>query len=162
YAPAPAGRLALRAPEGGESAGAAVLGRFLHAKDFATVVVYEAPLTGAPEAQARLLLDTIDVKDPRVVDLVTGRTLKTGAAAVPNEKAKALRVVLADHPVVVQWDRAAVGELGVEAAPENVRVAGTRGLTAQEIIAHHQQVQKLQDDRLDRWMAKGHIDFHFK
>ncbi|HEX4823362.1 MAG TPA: hypothetical protein VFV19_03545 [Candidatus Polarisedimenticolaceae bacterium] len=162
YTPAPPGRLGLRAPEGGESPGAAILGRFLHTKDLATTVVYEAPLTGAPEAQARLLLDTIDVKDPRVVDLVTGGTLKTGPAAVPNEKAKALRIVLADHPMVVAWDRAAAGETGIEAAPTDVRVAGTRGLTAAEIIAHHQQVQKVQDDKLDRWMAKGHIDFHFK
>jgi hypothetical protein len=162
FAPAPPGRLALRAPAGGPSEGAALLGRFLRAKDFATVVVYEAPVTGDPEGQARLLLDTIDVKDPVVTDLVTGGRLKTGPAAVPGESARALRVVLADHPMVVGWDRAAINEPGLEIAPEDVRVASTRGLTAQEIIARHQEVQKVQDDRLLRWTAKGHIDFHFK
>lgn len=162
YAPAPPGRLAMRAPEGGAAPGAVILGRFLHAKDFATVVVYEAPLSGAPEAQSRLLLDTIDVKDPKVVDLVTGGELKTGPAAVPGESAKALRIVQADHPMAVVWDRAAINEAGLNAAPEDIRVASTRGLTAQEIIAKNQEVQKVQDDRLERWTAKGHIDFHFK
>ena len=37
YAPAPLGKLALRNPEGGVTEGVAVLGRFLHAKDFATL-----------------------------------------------------------------------------------------------------------------------------
>jgi len=162
FAPAPAGRLALRAPEGGESPGAAVLGRFLRAKDFATVVVYEAPLTGTAETQARLVLDTIDVKDPRVIDLVTRGELKTGAAPVPGESRRALRVVLADHPMAVAWDRAGINEAGLEVAPEDIQVASTRGLTAQEVIARHQEVQRVQDDRLERWTAKGHIDFHFK
>jgi hypothetical protein len=162
FAPAPRGGLALRAPSGGESAGARVVGRFLRAEDFATLVVYEAPLTSDPEAQARLLLDTINVKDPQVVDLVTGASLKTGPASVPGETARALRVVQADHPMAVSWERAAAGDLGVDVTAQDVQVGSSRGLTAQEIIARHQQVQKVQDDRLERWTAKGHIDFHFK
>src|SRR6185436_15655714 len=51
YAPAPVGGLRLLSPEGGVVEGGAVLGRFLHAKDFATLVVYQAPPTGSPEAQ---------------------------------------------------------------------------------------------------------------
>jgi hypothetical protein len=162
FAPSPLGGLAMRAPTGGGAAGAQVTGRFLHAKDFVTVVVYEAPVIPGSDGQARLLLDTIDVKDPEVVDLSTGNSAKTGPASVPGEKARALRVLQADHPMAVTWQRAAMGDLGLDVAAEDVKVASTRGLTAQEIIARHQQVQKVQDDRLERWTAKGHIDFHFK
>lgn len=162
FAPAPAGGLALRPPEGGDAPGARVLGRFLRAKDFSTIVVYRAPMSVSTEGQARLMLDTIDVKNPQVVDLLTGGALQTGPAQVPGEKAKALRVVLADHPMAVTWERAAAGQPGLDVTEKDVNVASTRGLTAQEIIARHQQVQKVQDDRLLRWTAKGHIDFHFK
>ncbi|MDH3786580.1 MAG: hypothetical protein OEV00_14805, partial [Acidobacteriota bacterium] len=39
---------------------------------------------------------------------------------------------------------------------------GSRDLTAEEIIARYQQVQREQDDRLDRWTGKARTDFHFK
>ena len=162
YAPAPRGGLALRAPDGGRNESDVIVGRFLHAKDFATIVVYQALPTGVPEAQARLLLDTVDVKDPQVLDLLSGATFKTGPASVPGEKARAIRVLLADHPLALIWARAAVNEPGLESSPEDVKVATTRGLTAEEVIAKNRQVQKIQDDHLDRWMAKGRADIHFK
>ena len=162
YAPAPVGGLKLRTPAGGVTEGAAVLGRFLHAKDLATLVIYQAPPTGAPEAQSRLLLDTIDVKDPEVLDLSSGETFKTGPATVPGEKARALRLLVADHPMAATWDRAAVNQPGLDVASEDVKVATTRGLTAEEIIARNRQVEKIQDDRLLRWIAKGRADIHFK
>ncbi len=162
YAPAPPGTLALRSPEGEGVEGAAVLGRFLHAKDFATLVVYQAPPTGVPDDQSRLLLDTIDVKDPEVVDLRTGATYKTGPASVPGTKARALRLLLADHPMAVVWERAAENQPGLDVAAEDVKVATTRGLTAEEIIARNRQVQKIQDDHLLRWIAKGRADVHYK
>jgi len=162
YAPAPLGGLALRSPAGGPAPGASIAGRFLHAKDFATLVVYQASPTGTPDDQARLLLDTIDVKEPAVVDLSTGASFKTGPAAVPGEKARALRLLLADHPLAVVWGRASENEPGLDVAAEDVKVATTRGLTAEEIIARNRQVQKIQDDRLLRWTAKGRVDLHFK
>jgi hypothetical protein len=162
YAPAPVGGLALRTPSGGETEGASVLGRFLHAKDLATLVIYQAPPTEAPEAQSRLLLDTIDVKDPEVLDLLSGETFKTGPATVPGERSRALRVLVADHPMAAIWDRASVNQPGLEVASEDVKVATTRGLTAEEIIARNRQVQKIQDDRLLRWTANGRADIHFK
>ncbi len=162
YAPAPVGGLALKTPTGGASGGAAVLGRFLKAKDLSTLVVYDAPRDGTPETQARLVLDTIDVKDPTVLDLLSGESLKTGPASNPGERARALRVLVADHPMAVAWDRAAVNEPGLDVAAEDVQVATTRGLTAEEIIAKNRQVQKIQDDRLLRWTAKGRADIHFK
>jgi hypothetical protein len=162
YAPAPTGGLALRTPTGGVADGGRVLGRFLHAKDLATLVVYQVPQAGGADAQSRLMLDTIDVKDPAVVDLLSGESLKTGPASVPGERARALRVLVADHPMAVTWDRAAVNQPGLDVASEDVQVATTRSLTAQEIIAKNRQVQKIQDDRLSRWTAKGRADIHFK
>jgi hypothetical protein len=95
YAPAPLGRMALRTPEGAVTDGATVLGRFLHAKDFATLVVYQAPPSGRPDDQSRLLLDTIDVKDPAVVDL-SGRGLQAGPHR--SRRKAPLRLLLANHP----------------------------------------------------------------
>jgi hypothetical protein len=162
YAPAPVGGLRLLSPEGGATAGALVLGRFLQAKDLATLVVYEAPPTGPADAQSRLILDTIDVKDPEVLDLLTGVSLKTGPGSVPGESHRALRVLTADHPMAALWQRAAVNQPGLDVAAEDLNVATTRGLTAEEIIARNRQVEKYQDDRLLRWIAKGRADIHFK
>ena len=162
YAPAPLGNLRLRRPDGSAEDGARVLGRFLHAKDFATLVVYQAPPTDVADDQSRLLLDTIDVKDPAVVDLLSNASYKTGPAPVPGEQGKALRLLLADHPMAVVWDRAAENQPGLDVAAEDLNVATTRGLTAEEIIAKNRQVQKFQDDHLLRWIAKGRADIHFK
>ncbi len=162
YAPAPAGKLSLRTPEGGAEPEASIAGRFLHAKDFATIVVYHAPPAGDPQAQSRLLLDSPDVKDPAVVDLVSGASYKTGPAEVPGEKARALRLLRADHPMAIVWERAAVNQPGLDVAPEDVNIATTRGLTAEEVIARNRQVEKVQDDHLRNWIAKGRADLHFK
>jgi hypothetical protein len=162
YAPAPAGGIVLVAPDGSPPPGAAVLGRFLRGKDFVTLVVYEAPLDAGSDGQARLVLDTIDVKEPAVVDPVADAEYKTGPAQVPGTTKRALRVLLADHPMVVTWSRVSANLPGLEVGPEDVAVKTTRGLTAQEIIARHQEVQKVQDDHLERWTATGRVDFHFK
>jgi len=161
YAPAPRGGLALRLPEGGPAEGGGVLGRFLRGEDFATLVIYDAPQGGADQ-QVRLLLDTANVKNPAVIDPVAGTSFATGPASVPGERARALRLLTSAHPLAVAWERAAINEPGLEPSAEDVRVATTRGLTAQEIIARNQQVQKVQDDGLARWTAKGRVDFHFK
>jgi hypothetical protein len=162
YAPAPVGGLRLRNPAGAVTPGATIVGRFLRAKDLATLVVYHAPPGEPPEPQSRLLLDTIDAKDPEVIDLSSGESRKTGPATVPGESARALRVLTADHPMAAIWDRAAVNQPGLDVAAEDLNVATTRGLTAEEIIARNRQIEKIQDDRLLRWIAKGRADLHFK
>jgi hypothetical protein len=126
-------------------------------------VVYQAPALPAPaEPQSRLLLDTVDVKEPAVWDLLSGESYKTGPAAVPGEKAKSLRVLVGDHPMAVVWERASENQPGLDVGAEDVRVATTRGLTAEEVIAKNRQVEKIQDDRLTRWIAKARADVHFK
>jgi len=162
FSPAPTGALAMKTPAGDAAADAAVIGRFLHAVDFATLVVYRAPLSSTGETQARLVLDTVDVKEPAVIDLVGGASYKTGPAPVPGVSKRALRLLLSDHPMAVAWQRVSENVAGLETAPEDVEVKSSRGLTAQEIIARNQEVQKIQDDRLDRWMAEGRVDIHAK
>jgi hypothetical protein len=162
YQPAPLGGLALAAPEGGPFPGAAVLGRFLRSKDFTTLVVYRAPPRTEGEPQARLLIDTVDVRAPAVVDPATGTSYPTGPATVPGESRRALRVLLSEAPLAVEWQRVSQNAPGLELAPEDVEVQTSRGLTAEEIIARHQGVQKIQDDRLLRWIAAGRDDLHVK
>lgn len=165
FAPAPEGSIALRTVDGAEHEGYRILGRFLHQKDYRTIVVYDAPLEGADrrtQPQARLVLDTIDVKDPRILDPFNGAELKTGSAPTPGISKPTIALVREDHPLLVVWERAAANQPGLELAPQDLRVQSTRGLTAEEIIARNQQVQKVQDDRLDRWKARGRLDYHFK
>jgi hypothetical protein len=165
FSPAPAGGLSVRTPEGEARDGYRVIGRFFHQKDFRTLVVYDAPLDGADrrtQPQARLVLDTIDVKDPRVLDPVNGADLKTGGVDVPGQPRRALRIVLEDHPLLVVWERAAANAPGLELERQDLEVETKRGLTAEEILARHRQVQQVQDDRLDRWKGRGRLDYHFK
>lgn len=162
FVPAPVGGLELKTPEGLAREDFRLLGRFLRARDFQTLVVYAAPTGGERGGQARLVLDTIDAKEPRVIDPVSGADLKTGPAEVPGAKRKALRLLLADYPMLVVWNRAAANLPGLETEAEDLDVEGTRGLTAEEIIARYQEVQKVQDDRLERFTAQGTLDFHFK
>jgi hypothetical protein len=51
---------------------------------------------------------------------------------------------------------------GLDLSPEELEVHRTRGLTAEEIIAHHQRYQTWQDDRLHHYRGSGRIDFHFR
>ncbi|HEX6852058.1 MAG TPA: hypothetical protein VF139_11725 [Candidatus Polarisedimenticolaceae bacterium] len=165
FSPAPSGGLSIRTPDGAPHDRYRVLGRFFHQKDFRTLVVYDAPLEGADrrtQPQARLVLDTIDVKDPRVLDPTNGADLKTGGVEVPGQSRRALRIVLEDHPLLVVWERAAANVPGLELERQDLEVAGRRGLTAEEILARHRQVQQVQDDRLDRWKGRGRLDYHFK
>jgi hypothetical protein len=62
---------------------------------------------------------------------------------------------------VLSFRRARLPE-GQQLPTEQLQVESTRGLTAEEIIARYQAVQKVQDDRLDRWKAPARVSFHFK
>ncbi|HKQ59895.1 MAG TPA: hypothetical protein VJS92_01345, partial [Candidatus Polarisedimenticolaceae bacterium] len=75
--------------------------------------------------------------------------------------ARAVDLPATDRPAAVRFERAAL-QPGLDLPPEAVQTRTGRELTAEEIIAAHQQVQRLQDDRLERWMAQGRIEYHFK
>lgn len=162
YAPAPTGRLELRDEAGVALPGGRILGRFFSDADFSTLVFYLAPGTTDGLPQDRLVVDSSFARNARLVDPVTGELLRVGSNALPDgEKGKSIRVRRSPHPQVVVFDKGAASP-DFDLPPEEVETAGMRELTAEEIIARYQQVQKVQDDRLERWTAKGRVDFHFK
>ncbi len=163
FSAAERGELSFQGDGGEPLAGARVLGRLLRERDLTTRIVYDAEAGSRLERkQAWLIVDAAGVKDASVLDPLTGQVLPTIPSRVPGAAGKtALRVLLLDHPMVLSFAKTAA-PTGLEIPTEQLQVESTRGLTAEEIIARHQEVQKIQDDRLDRWTAKGRVDFHFK
>jgi hypothetical protein len=157
FAPAPRGAAALEAPDGSEVPGGRILGRFLRGEDLATLIVYDAP---AGE-DARLIVDIPDVRNARVTDPATGQMLRTAPEAGAGAFQRTLRVALRGRPMLLEFDRVLSAD-GLEIPPEEVEVRTTRGLTAEEIIARYQQVQKVQDDGLERWSGRGRVDLRFR
>lgn len=162
HAPAPLGALEVLDPDGGKGPNLAILARFLHAEDFSTVVVYRAVGDLSKGEQARIVLDTPDVKDPLVADPETGTEAATGAVPVPGVSRKALAVYRADRPLVLAFGRASTGIPGLEPETEDLAVEARRGLTAEEILARYREVQKRQDDDLERWTARARVEFTFR
>ncbi len=163
FAPAPKGDLALADLDGTPLAGGRLLGRFYRDADAQTVVVYDAPSAGTEWRQVWLSLDVSDVSNARVVDPATGQEVPTIPSSPPEVKGRrAVRVLAVDHPMLLVFTRKAASVPSLEKSPEKLDVRTTRGLTAEEIIARHQEVQRRQDDRLERWSARGRVDFHFR
>ncbi len=162
YAAAPLGRLELTDESGRPVPGGRALGRFLSDEDFSSLIVYEAPAAAGQADEARLVIDGTRVRNARTIDPLSGRDLRTAAREpADGSERRWLRVPLRRYPMLALFQRAMVSP-GFELPPETLEVESQRGLTAEEIIARYQQVQKFQDDRLERWIAKGRIDFHFK
>jgi hypothetical protein len=155
YAPAPRGTLSLEDGEGRPIPGGRVLGRFFSDRDFSTLVFYLAP---GPASADRLLVDAPRVRNARRFDPSSGESprVRSAARAAGHE----IAVARGDWPQAVQFETAPLGEFDLP--PEAVETRGTREPSAEEIIARHQQVQKIQDDRLERFTARGRVDFHFK
>jgi hypothetical protein len=160
YQPAAAGRLRLEY-EGVAPSGARILGRFFNERDFTTLVVYHAPASPPESATAELIVDAKVVRNVRQLDPVNGTTRRVRNRPADDGTGRALRVATAPEPRAALFQRQ-VATPGFELAPEDVEVETERGLTAEEIIARFQLLQQDQDDRLERWMAAGRIDFHFK
>ncbi len=164
FAAAPRGQLSFLDDHRVPVSGARVIGRFLSdtEDDFPTEIVYDSPGTGLAGTQAWLVTDVPDVRDAKVVDPLTGGSIVTVPSTVPDQPgSKALRVVFAAHPMILSFRKAPLPK-GLELPTEQFHVESTRGLTAEEIIARYQAVQKLQDDGLERWKATARINFHFK
>jgi hypothetical protein len=161
YAPAALGRLRLDYDEERAPERARVLGRFFNGQDFTTLVVYHAPGGDGEAAEARLVVDASSVRNVRVLDPLTARTRRVRNTPAPEGPGRALHVGTAPAPRAALFNKQIVTP-GFELPAEELEVASQRGLTAEEIIARFQLLQQDQDDRLERWMAKGRIDFHFK
>ncbi len=162
YAPAPEGSLQFSDPAGDPRAGPRVLGRFVHEEDLSNLVVYSGPLPrGTRPEQALLGLDVRDARDASVLDPASGQRFPSAIGRHPtNPGLRTAGVLLTDHPMALIFHR--VTEAPVELPSEKLDVSGAHKLTAEEIIARHQQVQRVQDDRLHRFTARGRTDLHFK
>ena len=159
FAPAPIGALVIADATGAELRQARVLGRFFSDEDFSTLILYDLPGVALPRPSDLLIVGSARVRDTRLVDPETGAVRRVGVSAGREPGGKAIRIARGSRPQAVLFKKLAAG---LELPPEEIETARTRDLTAEEVIARHQAVQKRQDDRLQNWMAKGRIDFHFK
>lgn len=161
YAPAALGELRLDYGADPAPTRARMLGRFFNEQDFTTLVVFHAPGADGETTEVQLVVDASAVRNVRVLDPLTERTKRVRNTPVEEGPGRALHVGVAPAPRAALF-QARVVTPGFDLPAEDLEVASERGLTADEIIARFQLLQQDQDDRLDRWMARGRIDFHFK
>ena len=162
FAPAPLGRVSFENAEGKPREDARALASFLTDENFTTLVFYRLPGPADDLPSQRMIVETSFVRNARLVDPLTGEVLRVGASRLPDgARGRAIRVAAGAYPKVIQFERP-TGSDGFVVPPEEIATTRERELTAQEIIAFYQQVQKIQDDNLDRWMARGRIDYHFR
>ena len=160
YAPAPLGELRVEDSGGAVVPGAQAVARFFSDDDFSSLIFYVLPGERRSLPEDRLLVDTSFVRETRLRDFVQNQTLRTTSAPrADGAKGRAIRIHRGPLPLAVQFLQAPVSDQ-FELPPEEIRTTGTRELTAEEIIARHQQVARNQDDQLKRWIARGRVDFH--
>jgi len=160
YTPAPLGDLRLSYGDSPAPQRAAVLGRFFRESDFTTLAVVRAP--ALPGRDVRLIVGRSIPRNARAIDPLTGLERRVGSEPVSEGSTdRALRLTSADAPQLVLFEKQR-GAPGLVVPPANIEIESARALTAEEIISRHQQVQQLQDDRLDRWTARGRIEYHFR
>jgi hypothetical protein len=160
FAPAPIAAARLVYDPGPAPPQARVLAAFFDEQAFTTALAYVAPeQAGSTPA---LLVPGVALIAARVFDPLRRAEERVATAGLPEGgTGRALRVPSSDWPVLTLFERPAA-QPGLDLAPEEVEIARSRSLTAQEIIARHQEVRQRQDDRLERWTASGRIDLHFK
>ena len=162
FVPAPTGDLTIRRRDGTTVEGGRVLARFFREESFSTLVVYD--LAGADVASGEpvfLAVGTGSVRDPREIEPLTGKHTRTSATTLASGQ-RGVRLSGFEHPGVVTFLKTVAQGPGTTLPTEDLEITRERGLTAEEIIARYRRVQKLQDDRLENWIARGRVDFHFK
>jgi hypothetical protein len=189
HLPAPVGDARL-VPAPGSTASGEILGRFFDNDSFTSLVFYRGRVT-SPGTDARLhLVLRGAVSDARLVDLVTGETKRVPTTGVTGETSARALVLPAAPAAPADPAGRGVGDeaslpLGTPSSDDDARsspplavrfriavpggdrkeelaVGRTRSLTAEEIIARHQEVRAAQDEHLERWTAQGRIDLHFR
>jgi len=135
--------------------------RFFDTSTFQVILVYAAadPLTAPSESV--IILDTADVTGA-VVDDLLANTEKPARSIVPEAASNTTRVTvpLSSLPLLLRYQRFATP--GFLKKPESVEIGGKGEITAEEIIAHHQEFQSDQDTRLHSIIATGRISYHYK
>jgi hypothetical protein len=162
FAPAPMGRVTFEDAEAKPREDGRVVGSFLADENFTTLVFYRLPGPAEDLPSQRMLVETTFVRNARLVDPLTGEVLRVGATPLSDgARGRAIRVAAGAYPKVIVFERP-TGSAGFALPPVEVETTRERELTAEEIIAFYQQVQKIEDDHLDRWMAQGRVDYHFR
>ena len=151
------GRLRLLSRPGGEALSLSAW-RFFDASTFQALLVYVTPQ--ASSGTADLILDTSDVTGAVVDDLVanTEKPVTTQPQAAAGNTTRA-EVPLSEIPLILRYQRFATP--GYLKGPESAQVSGARDLSAEEIIARHQEFQADQDARLQTVMATARIGYHY-
>lgn len=158
YAPAPERPTAFHDAQDRPLGEGRVLARFFSDEDFSTLLFYELP--GTPDVpRERLIVDNARATDLELFDPVTGESLRLGSAPVPG--GRAIRIRRGPYPLALRFRQGSASP-GFEIPSEQIETLQTRELTAEEIIARHQEVRQAQDDGLERWTALGRLDLHFK
>ncbi len=141
--------------------------RYFSLDEFKTIIAYRADVPGgafgAPvqvriserDLRAASLFDAENefweriVRFERVQSEEGGRGIFT--AVVP----------LREYPLFIQY-RVGGAAPGSGDLSESIEVSGKRLISADEIIAKHQEFQAAHDERLAHYTAQGDINFHFK
>jgi len=164
FAPAPPETVRVTDAAGAAVAGAGPIATYFSDTTFETLVVLDPGGAHDETAPISLIVPSAFVRNARVSDPAAGTTRRVAARPVDGDAgARSLSFGASGlGPVLVRFQSAAPPPEGLAAPEEEVEVERTRGLTAQEIIARYQEVQKRQDDRLERWTANAQVDFHFR
>ena len=161
FAPAPIGRIRFEGPDGEPRSDAEALASFVGADGAATVLwilAQERP----DSTDDRAILDTSSATDVRWFDPATGEERRVGSSpARAGTRGRVVRIARGSAPGAILYRRP-TGTEGFDLSPEAVETTRTRELTAEEILARYQEVQRVEDDRLERWIAEARIDYHAK
>jgi len=153
FTPAPLGGAKLECGDG------RILGRFFNETGFESLVVYSVP-TETRSEPCVMRLEAAVVREARLVDPRSGEAKRLRVAAAGDSE-HTLELPRGWGPGMVLF-RQSAGGAGPTLPPEAIAIASTRGLTAEEIIARHQAIQREQRNRLERFTAKGRVDYHFQ
>ena len=158
-APSPEGVAALKLKtHGGDGELPLRAWRFFDGSTFQVLLVYLSP-AGAT-GTADLVIDTSDVTGGVVDDLLANTenpvpSLKSD----PASRTTRAEVPMAPTPLILRYQRFATP--GYLKGPESAQIETTHELTAEEIIARHQEFQADQDRRLQSIMAEATISYHY-
>lgn len=161
YASAPTETVRFEGETGEPETAAVLAAKFFSDVTYESILVLDTTAVVGRRERVRAVLPDGFVRNARFFDPVTGERFGLSAAAVDGG-GRVLTVPVRPYPVVVAFQSAIPAPEGIASPDEDLTVERTRGLTAEEIIARHQQVRELQDDRLDRLLSKARITFHFR
>jgi hypothetical protein len=134
--------------------------KFFDSSTFQVILAY-LPGEPPPSSAAALVLDTSDVTGA-VVDDLLANTENPVASLVPDAASRTTRttVPLASYPLLLRYQRFATP--GFLKKPESVQVGGKGEMTAEEIIARHQEFQADQSSRLHNVRAAARVRYLYK